>query len=135
MPARISDVGTVGEHAAISQRDVIASTDAATRTHQTRIAESNAAVPRLASPNTNLYSLTGGVNRGERVADADVGPRDIDIPRRHDGRVSTKVDTSGSHEPVDPGCAEGEVGTFDPKRAEIFAHAFSIDRTVSGSGV
>jgi hypothetical protein len=49
--------------------------------------------------------------------------------------VSTEVGTPGSHKPVDPGCAESEVGTFDPKRAEIFAHAFSMNQTSSGRSV
>jgi hypothetical protein len=45
------------------------------------------------------------------------------------------VVTPGPHKPVDPNCAEGEVGTFDPKRAKIFTHAFSIDQTGLDSGV
>ena len=69
------------------------------------------------------------------MADVDVWPRYIDIPRRHDGRVGTEVRTSGAHKPLNPGRAESEVGAFDPVRAEIFAHAFSIDQTGSGSGV
>ena len=93
------------------------------------------ALPHFAAPDTYLHSLIGGVDCGKRMADADVGPRDIDIPRRHDGRVTAEVSTSGSHKPVDPGGAKSEIGAFDPKRAEIFAHAFSMDQTGSGSGV
>ena len=106
-----------------------------TRAHQASVTEGYAALPRFAAPDTNLHPLTGGVDRSERMPDADVGPRDIDIPRRHDGRVTAEVSTSGSHKPVDPGRAESEIGVFDPKRAEIFSHGFSMDQTGSGSGV
>ena len=74
VPIGIGNVGAIGQHAAVAQNNLVTGTDPGTGAHQAGVAQRDPPLPRLASPYANLDSLTGSIDRGERMSDRDIRP-------------------------------------------------------------